>query len=259
MKTSWINTLALLLVGLAAPGCSEKLEDPARVLVFSRTVGFRHNSIPDGARMIRAIGQRLNFGVDTTEDATQFNEANLKRYTAVVFMSTTGNVLNANQQIDFERFIQAGGGFVGIHSATDTEYEWPWYNQLVGAQFAGHPPGTPRAVLNVIRRGHPATDSLPDRWERTDEWYNFRNLNNRVNVLITIDEKTYTGGTNGDFHPISWYHDFDGGRAFYTAGGHTKESFREPLFVKHVTGGFLYALGERKALDYSQARSRRGP
>jgi cytochrome c len=263
MKVSWIGAFLLLVVGLVAHGCSVKSEDPikpqapARVLVFSRTLGFRHNSIPDGIRMIQAIGQQLKFVVDITEDPAKFTEDSLKRYSAVVFMSTTGNVLDARQQIDFERYIQAGGGFVGIHSATDTEYDWPWYNQLVGAQFASHPPGTPRATLNIIRRGHPATDSLPDKWVRNDEWYNFKNLNNKVNVLITIDEKTYTGGTNGDFHPMSWYHDFDGGRAFYTAGGHTRESFSEPLFVKHVTGGFLYALGERKPLDYSKARSQR--
>nr|MCU0451443.1 ThuA domain-containing protein [Bernardetiaceae bacterium] len=259
MKISWIGAFALLLVGLVAHGCFMKSKDPARVLVFSRTLGFRHNSIPDGIKMIQAIGQRLNFVVDTTEDPAKFTEENLKRYSTVVFMSTTGNVLDAYQQADFERYIQAGGGFVGIHAATDTEYEWPWYNQLVGGQFASHPPGTPKAMLSIIRRGHPATDSLPDKWERTDEWYNFKNLNNQVNVLMTIDEKTYTGGTNGDFHPMSWYHDFDGGRAFYTAGGHTPESFREPLFVKHVTGGFLYALGERKPLDYSKARSQRVP
>ncbi len=260
-KQSLLWLCALLIATLALPGCYMKQKDPVRVLVFSKTAGFRHSSIPNGIALIQQLGKRLNYTVDTTEDATKFNEENLKRYSAVVFMSTTGDVLNNTQQADFERFIQAGGGYVGIHAATDTEYDWPWYNQLVGAQFASHPNNSNvrKGVLEIRKRGHPATDSLPDRWERTDEWYNFKNINDKVEVLMTIDEKTYEGGTNGAFHPMSWYHDFDGGRAFYTASGHTEETFVEPLFIKHLIGGLTYALGERKPLDYTKVKSKRAP
>jgi type 1 glutamine amidotransferase len=160
-----------------------------------------------------------------------------------VFLSATQDVLSDAQQTAFEQYIRSGKGFVGIHAATDTEYDWPWYNRLVGAYFNGHPATQP-AAIRVSAPRHAAIRHLPAAWLRTDEWYNFRSVNPDIRVLATLDESIYTGGTNGANHPIAWYHAFEGGRAFYTAGGHTAESYAEPLFVQHLLGGIQYAMGE---------------
>lgn len=201
--------------------------------------------------------------MDTTENAANFNEENLRRYQAVVFLNTTGDVLNQEQQNDFERFIQAGGGFVGIHAATDTEYDWPWYGKLVGGYFTSHPnnPNVREGEFFTVDHNHPASDSLPDRFKRNDEFYNFRDINPDIKVLVKIDETTYGGGTNGDNHPMSWYHEYDGGRAFYTAMGHTNESFQEPLFLYHLRGGLRWVLGgdEPRELNYQAVRTKRVP
>ncbi|HEU4902692.1 MAG TPA: ThuA domain-containing protein, partial [Flavisolibacter sp.] len=171
---------------------------------------------------------------------------------------TTQDVLNADQQVAFQRFIQAGGGFAGVHAAADTEYDWPWYNKLVGAYFLSHP-RQQKAVIEVKDKSHISTSFLPDRWERFDEWYNYKSILPDLHVLATLDEKSYEGGQNGDNHPIAWYHEVDGGRAFYTGLGHTKESYTtDTLFLRHLLGGIQYAIGENK-LDYSKAYAVRSP
>jgi cytochrome c len=249
-----IRLVALFVLAVALPLTAGAQQQP-RVLVFSKTAGFRHSSIPDGIAAIRKLGAENGFAVDATEDATAFTSKNLARYRAVVFLSTTGDVLDAAQQDDFERYIQAGGGYVGIHSATDTEYDWPWYGRLAGAWFNGHPnnPNVRQGTFRVLDKGHPSTEGLPDRWERTDEFYNFKSIDPGIHVLVDIDEKSYQGGTNGDHHPMSWYHDFDGGRAWYTNMGHTEATFSEPLFLKHLLGGLRYAIGTG-TIDFSRAR-----
>ncbi len=228
-----------------------------RVLVFTKTAGFYHTSIPSGAAAIQKLGAENNFLVDTTRDASYFNEDSLKQYAAVIFLSTTQNVLNEEQQVAFQRFIQAGGGFAGVHAAADTEYDWPWYNKLVGAWFISHPKQQ-KAVIEIVDTVNAATSFLPRRWERFDEWYNYKNINPDIKVLANLDETSYEGGINGDDHPIAWYHDFDGGRAFYTGLGHTNESFAEPLFLRHLLAGIQYAIGNN-TLDYSKSYAVRIP
>ena len=161
------------------------------------------------------------------------------------------------QQADFERYIQAGGGFVGVHSAADTEYDWIWYGHLIGAYFNGHP-AIQEAEVSVVDKTHLSTKMLPDTWSRTDEWYNYKSLNQNVNKLLNLEEDSYEGGTNGKNHPIAWYHNYDGGRAFYTGGGHTDESYSEDLFLQHLLGGIQYAIGDNKR-DYSLARFHQVP
>jgi type 1 glutamine amidotransferase len=214
-----------------------------RILVYSKTRGFHHASIPAGIAAIQKLGAENNFAVDTTTDSTYFTKKTLKKYAAVVFLSTTGNVLNDEQQVAFQKYIKSGGGFVGIHAATDTEYDWPWYNQLVGAYFKSHPKPQ-EAVLNVVDPTHISTQHLPAKWKRTDEWYNFKSIQNGLHVVLTIDEKSYTGGENGDTHPMAWYHEFDGGRAFYTELGHMDAAFIEPLYLQHLLGGIQYAMNK---------------
>jgi len=246
-------SVALLLLTTATVAFSQR--SPARLLVFSKTAGFRHASIEPGIAAVKKLGKEQGFSVDATEDASAFNDKNLKQYHAVVFLSTTGDVLDAKQQDAFERYIQAGGGWVGIHSATDTEYDWPWYGRLAGAYFTSHPldPNVRKATFRVLDKTHASTQGLPDKWEREDEFYNFKSISPDIHVLVDIDETTYKGGTNGANHPMSWYHAFDGGRAFYTNMGHTDATFTEAPFLRHLLGGIRYAIGTG-TLDYTKAR-----
>jgi len=210
------------------------------VLVFSRTVGYRHEAIPAGIAAIRRLGEQHHFAVDATEAAAAFADEGLAKYRVVVFLNTTGDVLDSAQQAAFERFIRRGGGFVGVHSATDTEYDWPWYGQLVGAYFRNHP-AIQVATLRVVDSSHVSTGHLPSQWRRTDQWYNFRSAASAdVRVLMRIDESTYSGGNMGEHHPMAWCHAFDGGRAWYTALGHTMETYSDPLFLDHLWGGIAW-------------------
>ena len=229
-----------------------------RILVFTRTKGYFHESIPTGAAAIMQLGKGNNFVADTTSDARYFVEDSLKNYSVVVFLSTTGNVLNADQQVAFERYIQAGGGFVGVHAAADTEYDWPWYNKLVGAYFLSHP-RQQKATITILDKNNPATAFLPEKWDRFDEWYNYRNVQPDLKVLANLEESTYEGGVMGDAHPFIWYHDFDGGRAFYTGAGHTKESYSDSLYMQHLAGGIKYAIGNGQPLNYSKSYAVKAP
>ena len=231
---------------------------PPRVLLFSKTAGYRHSSIEIGKTTLIKLGAGNGFVVDTTENAALISEDSLKHYAAVVFLHTTGAILDRTQQIDLQRFVQAGGGFVGIHAAADAEYDWKWYGRLVGGYFMSHPAIQP-ATLRVTDRTDASTAHLPAEWKRTDEWYNFKQRASDLHVLMSIDEQSYTGGANGASHPMSWYHDIDGGRAWYTALGHTEESYRDSLFVKHVLGGIKYAIGNGRAADFSRATVTRPP
>ncbi|HEY9330155.1 MAG TPA: ThuA domain-containing protein [Streptomyces sp.] len=217
-----------------------------RVLVFSKTAGFRHDAIPEGIAALKELGKDSNITVDATEEAGQFTTANLARYDAVVFMSTTGDVLSADQQKAFENYIATGGGYMGVHAAADTEYDWSFYGGLVGAYFSGHPAIQP-VTVRVEDHKHPATAHLGDAWQRTDELYNYRtNPRDKVKVLATLDETTYTGGTMKGDHPITWCQAYEGGRSFYTGLGHTKESYADADFRQLLLGGVRYAAGQVK-------------
>ncbi len=214
--------------------------DESTILVFSKTAGFRHTSIEPAIRAITTLGRSNGFRVHATEDSNAFDQQNLQRFDAVVFLLTTGDVLNRKQEVAFESYIRAGGGFVGVHSATDTEYEWSWYGKLVGAWFNGHGEIQSASIRTVTSLG---AAPLPDPWVRRDEWYNFKNLSSDINVILQLDTHSFTGSTHGENHPIAWYHEFDGGRAFYTGLGHTDESFAEPRFLAHLLDGIRYAVG----------------
>ncbi len=192
-----IAITVMLGMGALITGCHKTRPGKPKVLVFTKTAGFHHNSIPAGIKAITKLGEENGFQVDTTENPEKFNEDSLQLYSAVIFLNTTGDVLNNYQEADFERYIQAGGGFVGIHSATDTEYDWGWYGQLVGAYFDNHPPGVHKATLTVKDKTFAATKDLPEKWEHTDEWYNFKKLNKSTHVLITVDEKDLPGRHHG--------------------------------------------------------------
>ncbi|WP_433365376.1 ThuA domain-containing protein [Streptosporangium sp. CA-115845] len=236
-----ITALLVVTIRLGAPAMAA---DPAyKVLVFSKTAGFRHDAIPAGITALRGLAAENGFTVDATEDAAAFSTANLAGYRAVVFLLTTGDVLNAAQQTAFESYVAGGGGYVGVHSAADTEYDWAFYGGLVGAYFSSHP-AIQQATVRVEDRTHPSTAHLPATWVRTDELYNYRtNPRSAAHVLATLDESTYSGGSMGADHPIAWCRPYQGGRAWYTGLGHTIESYTEPNFRAHLYGGLRYAAG----------------
>jgi glucose/arabinose dehydrogenase len=253
MKKNYSIFLLLFVAFITLISCSNKRSSTPHVLVFSKTAGFHHSSIPAGIKALQEMGQKNGFTVDTTSNTNYFNEDSLKKYAALIFLSATGDILSGNEEIAVERYMQSGGGFVGIHAASDAEYDWTWYGQMIGAYFESHP-AQQEANIIVKDNTHPATKGLPATWKRFDEWYNFKKISKDLKVLLTIDEKSYTGGKNGEFHPMSWYHEFDGGRVFYTELGHTDESYADPIYLNHLLGGIQYAIGDNKA-DYSKAHS----
>ncbi|TVQ65642.1 MAG: ThuA domain-containing protein [Balneolaceae bacterium] len=252
MTNLFLSLFLILLMNSELPSDASQIineslkqgQEPS-VLVFSKTAGFRHDSIEAGIDAVKQLGSGHGFSVTATEDSDYFTPENLGRYAVVIFMNTTGTLFDEDQRAAFKQFIQNGGGFVGVHSATDTEYDWPWYGGLVGAYFANHPnnPNVRNAELIVTDRSHLSTLDLPEPWIRDDEWYNFGTISDAIQVVVKLDTDSYEGSDHPGNHPASWFQEYDGGRAFYTAMGHTSETFSEPVFLKHLLGGIHYAMG----------------
>ncbi|UII24317.1 ThuA domain-containing protein [Fulvivirga ligni] len=262
MKTirsgNWINNSIIMLLLIFSVGCQqEQARKKPAVLIFSKTEGYRHQSIPKGIETIEKLAQSMGYETVATEDAGLIFEDTLKEFSAVVFLSTSGDVLNDVQQVDLQRFIQAGGGFLGVHGASTTEYNWPWYEHLIGGYFKDHPE-VQKATVKKVSGQSILPDSIPDQWSVTDEWYNFKSQDSTIKILLTLDESSYKGGSMGKDHPITWYHEYDGGRAFYTALGHTDEEFNNKEFKAILAAGLEYAVGNEK-LDYKQVSSPRKP
>lgn len=247
MKLPKLILVSLLAAVAATPVWAEQFS----VLLFSKTAGWHHDSINAGVTAIQDLGKLHDFTVFWTEDANRvFNDKELAKYKVVIFLLTTGDVLNDAQQAVFEKYIRAGGGFVGIHSASDTEYGWPWYTKMVGYMFHIHPP-VQTATIKVEERNFPGMDRFPKRFLATEEWYEFQApLSDKLHFLLSVDEKTYQpavvwgdkqGKGMGAFHPISWYQEYDGGRAFYTALGHLSATYKDATFMHHVYGGIYWA------------------
>jgi type 1 glutamine amidotransferase len=249
---SFQKTVIGIVLALALGPAAAAAQD--RILVFSKTVGFRHGSIADGLALLRAQGANQGFLVEATEDSGQFTPTNLARFRAVVWLSTTGDVLNTTQEAAFEQWLSGGGGYVGIHAAADCEYQWAWYGAQAlgnGAWFANHPA---IQTATVVRES--ATDAstahLPATFSFTDEWYNFRaNPRPVAEVLLTLDESSYSGGTMGADHPISWKRAVGSGRSWYTGLGHRSQTFTDARFQQHLLGGLLWAMGREKVIFYA--------
>jgi len=222
---------------------------PLAVLLFTRTEGFRHPSIDDAVRVLTALPSDAGIIVTHTEDAALFTDAELARFDVVLFANTTGDVLDDPEQAALERFVRAGGGFVGVHSAADTEYEWPWYGRLIGAYFTSHPILPLEVTVTTEDNTHPATAHLPATFQFTDEWYNFdRNPRFDHVILLTVDEAGFTlpnfppgRPSMGADHPVAWYKEFEGGRSFYTNLGHRPETWDDPRFQTHLLEGIRWA------------------
>ena len=225
----------------------------ARILVYSRTAGYRHASIPAGIKALEKLGWEHGFEVEASEGVHSFRAGRLERYDAVVFLSTSGTVLDGPGRTALTHYLKQGGSWLGIHGASTTEYDWPWFGELVGARFDQHPP-VQSGVITVEDKDHPATEHLDPTWTRRDEWYAFTsNPRPRVRVLLTVDEASYEGGTMGADHPIAWCHERLGGRSFYTALGHTDESFAEPAFLSHLRGALSWLTQALRATAHLKA------
>ncbi|MCF8362558.1 MAG: ThuA domain-containing protein [Prolixibacteraceae bacterium] len=218
------------------------------ILVFSKTAGYRHDCIEDATTVLKELANKQNWHIDATEDSLVFTPNNLKKYDVVIFLQTTNDILNNEQQEAFENHIENGGSLVTIHSGTVTEYDWPWYEKAIGAYFTGHPPVQSGKVI-IEDRNHPSTKHFSDSvWVIEDEWYSFdRNPRDDVHVLMSIDENSYefknAEQRMGD-HPLVWYKKVGKGRVFQTALGHESELYQNELFQKHLIGAIEWA-GEK--------------
>lgn len=217
------------------------------LLVFSKTADFRHDSIDEGQDLLAALGSLEGFSTVESENAAIFAPDGLARFHAVVFLNTTGDILTASEQEALDCFVRSGGGWIGVHSAADTEHAWPGYGDILGgdAWFLNHPAIQPATLLRESS-SHPSTAHLPATFVFTDEWYNFAaNPRPEVTVLLAIDEESYDPGPGGmgDDHPLAWAHAPGGGRAWYTNLGHRAETYSNDDFAAHLLGGVEWAAG----------------
>ncbi|PMD30286.1 glycosyl hydrolase [Hyaloscypha variabilis F] len=220
--------------------------DKFKILVFSKTAGYRHESIPAGIRAIQGLGEKTGgFNVDASEDAALITATNLAQYAVVVFLQTSGDdLLNEQQLASLQSYVRSGNGFVGVHCAAAGLPNTPWYGELVGAHFTDHPKPQ-HGKLNVENKGHSIVSGLPEEWPWFDEWYNFAsNPRQKVNVLLSVNEKEYEGGTMGEDHPLAWCREFEGGRSFYTSLGHFDEAYDDAMFLALLLNGILWAAGK---------------
>ncbi|NCT91457.1 ThuA domain-containing protein [Cellulomonas sp. APG4] len=214
----------------------------SRALVFTRTTDYRHESIEHGTAVVRRLLADDGVASDHTEEPAAFHATSLSRYDLVVWLSTTGDVLDDDGRRALASWLAGGGAWAGVHGATVAEPGWPEFERIAGAVFTDHPEIQP-ARVRVADASHPSTSQLPVTWEHTDEWYNFRRRPGpEQTVLLTVDEATYAGGTMGADHPVAWHGGYGAGRTWYTSLGHAAETFDDPTFVAHLRGGLRSLL-----------------
>jgi type 1 glutamine amidotransferase len=226
--------------------------EKTRVLIYSGSTGFRHDSIPAAVEAVKGIATKMGYDFDATEDPSIFTAEKLAAYRAIVFVSSTTDPKKPESEwfVGPRRdalvgFLEAGNGVVGLHAAGDSHYHWPWYGQMMGGYFERHPRGTPKGTLTVVDAKHPATAKLPKTVTRNDEWYYYKDFNPLMHVLITVDPKSIGDGeADANPNPNTWYHQFGGGRVFYTGLGHTSESYSEPYMVTLLSGALTWAVGK---------------
>ncbi len=240
---------ALAITSLAMPALAK---EKARVLVYSGSTGYRHESIPAAVVAIKALGEKAGYVVDSSEDPEVFTAENLARYKALVLVSNSTDPkkpesewFTGAKREALQGFLKAGKGVVALHAAADSHYHWGWYGQMIGGYFEKHPKGTPKGTVTVVDAKHPATAKLPKSLERNDEWYYYKDFDPTVHVLVTIDPATIgEGQPDVNPNPLVWYHNFGGGRVIYSALGHSNESWSEPYMVTLLTGALSWAVGK---------------
>lgn len=233
------TTILIIFLSLCFIGRSQK-----QVLVFHETEGYRHASIEAGIQAIQELGNENDFKTQVSRDSRFFTENDLSEIDLIIFMNTTGDILDTDEEVAFQAYMDNGGNFFGIHAAADTEFDWAWYGKLVGAYFKGHPK-VQTAVVNVLMPDHSTVNHLPEKWKREDEWYNYKDIKPDLKVLLSLDENSYEGGENGDHHPIAWFQNYiGGGISVYTGGGHTVESYSDPDFLEHLRRCIRFAFDD---------------
>ncbi|MES1156766.1 MAG: ThuA domain-containing protein [Alphaproteobacteria bacterium] len=251
MPRNWQRIVVLLsavLMIACVRGATAAPAHPPHVLIFSYSTGYRHASIEPGVAALKAMGERDGYVMDASEDPDMFLPGRLDGYDAVIFLSTSSDKHNPStdwltglRRDGLQAFVHRGGGVVGIHAASDSNYTWMWYHQLIGASFDHHPPGTPTATVTIVDPNDPSARGLPHTFQRTDEWYHFYDFNPNNHIIAEYDPQSY-GEDEANPHPISWRHEFEGGRVFYTGMGHTTESYSEDIFIRHIDGGLKWVL-----------------
>jgi type 1 glutamine amidotransferase/predicted dehydrogenase len=249
MRSSIALFLLILAFGNAFSTASKK---ETNILIFSKNAkwAYRHQSIEFANQSIKKYCEERGYKVEISEDASLFNDNTLQKFAAIVLVSANQDIFDADQEAALQRYIRAGGGLVGIHSSSGVERNWTWFSDMLGATFQWHPVQQ-NATINVIDKKHPSTKHLPTKWQRWDEWYYFKKINPKVKVLLTLDSTTFKSDKHTQNYPNAWYHEFEGGRVFYTAGGHNENDFIDPKFIEHIFGGIKYAIGKNK-MDYSK-------
>ncbi|WOI52672.1 ThuA domain-containing protein [Parvularcula sp. LCG005] len=245
------KTMALFIIlwGVSACGDGDGGNSSANVLIFSYSTGFRHDSVETGVTALTKLATRAGYEVTASEDPNIFNEDDLAPFDLIILLNNTsdrkavdGEWWVGQRRVAFQNFVRAGKGVVVIHGAADSHYNWPWYGRMVGGYFQRHPPGAPEGTLRVVDPAHPSAEGLPEQFSRSDEWYYFQDYDPTVRLILTLDPGSI-GQPDVNPNPIAWSHEYDGGRVFYTAMGHTAETYEDLTFLRHVAGGMRYALG----------------
>ncbi len=250
-----IRVLLFLYVLLSFFAFTAHAQKQFKVLLVTTTRGWHHESLHAGVLAIQELGVKNFFDVDLWQDPNGFTDDYVKQYAAIIFLNTTGDIFDSTQQKVMEKYIESGKGYVGIHSASDTEYDWDWYTKLVGRMFHIHPT-IQTAKLNVLDNSFPGLQGFGGGRLWTEEWYQFGPEKiNDLHYILSVDESTYNpkvdwgtkkGEGMGKMHPMAWYHTYDGGRAFYTALGHMPTDFTNEAFLNHLYAGIFWAATGKK-------------
>lgn len=261
----FLSGLAVCLLMTHMGWCQDVNWKKVRVLVYTKNgKGYVHDNIPNAVQCIQKLGAQHGFSVDVSDQPAVFTEDNLRQYTLLIFPSTNNDVFDTDiQRLSFRRYIEAGGGFVGIHSVMGTERNWTWFKRMLGGTFAWHPKFQ-KFTVEVIDVKHPSMQALPKVWEKEDEFYFTKNMspgptvimaNNLTSLKQDDPEKIRMfGGFYTELYPSAWYYNFDGGYTWCTTLGHAKTDYEtDALFIKHIFQGIRYVAGQVKKIDFSKA------
>lgn len=249
------NCLIVFLIFMASSLFAQKTMPAKKVLIFTKNAAwaYRHQSIDVGEKAVKTMCEKYGIKADTSENASLFKDDILKNYSAIVFLSANQDVFDADQEAALQRYVRAGGGIVGIHAATGMERNWKWFSQLMGGTFVWHTPQQ-NAIVKVTDPNHPSTKHMPKEWKHWDEWYYFGKPNPNLKVVAVLDTTTFKSDRHTQNYPFAWYQAFEGGRSFYTAGGHNDADYADSVFLKHILGGITYAIGKNQVLNYDNVK-----